>query len=111
MEKKVDLEEIYKLYMNDLFHYVFSLTKNQQWAEDVVQETFYRAYIYLETYNGEKIKPWLFKVAYNTFVDMLRKNKRLVYLEEGTIDLDPNREAKSAEDEFLLREEINDWFV
>lgn len=111
MEGKIDLEQIYKLYMKDLFHYVFSLTKDQQWAEDVVQETFYRAYIYLEMYNGEKIKPWLFKVAYNTFIDMLRKNKRLVYLEEGTIDLDPNREVKSAEDEFLLAEEINDWFV
>ncbi|SFO90252.1 RNA polymerase sigma-70 factor, ECF subfamily [Halolactibacillus halophilus] len=37
MEKHLDLEDIYLLYINDLYTYIFSLCKNKSLAEDIVQ--------------------------------------------------------------------------
>ncbi|WP_078393996.1 sigma factor [Shouchella patagoniensis] len=69
MDKKHSLEEIYILYADDLYQYLFSMCKNINLAEDIMQETFYRAYFFLDSYKDEAIKPWLFKVAYHTFID------------------------------------------
>ena len=62
--------------------YIFYLCRNKELTQDIVQETFYRAFLYLESYNDEKIKPWLFKVAYHTFIDLIRKEKKLAYVED-----------------------------
>ncbi len=108
---EVDLEKIYLLYVKDLYRYIYSLCKNKSMAEDVVQETFYRAYFYVDSYKMEKIKPWLFKAAYHTFIDFLRKDKKLTYYEDMTI-LYSHRdsEIRSAEDEYLVKNSIEHWF-
>lgn len=107
----MDLEEIYSLYMQDLYRYVYSLCKNKSLAEDIVQETFYRAYFHLESYREEKIKPWLFKVAYHTFIDLLRKEKRVTYYEDlDMIHSQIKKEIKSAEEEFFIQDRIEHWF-
>ena len=61
-----------------LYRYLFSLSKNHHTAEDLVQETFYRAYLQLLEDDISQIKPWLFKVAYHAFIDFTRKKKRLI---------------------------------
>lgn len=64
----MEIEEIYKVYINDVYRYLFSLSRSHHVAEDLMQETFYRAYLYLEDYENQKVKSWLFKVAYHTFI-------------------------------------------
>ncbi|MCM3766440.1 sigma-70 family RNA polymerase sigma factor [Neobacillus niacini] len=78
----MDLDEAFEAYVDDLYRYLFSLSKNHHTAEDLVQETFYRAYLQLSEKDIRQIKPWLFKVAYHTFIDFVRKHKRLVITEE-----------------------------
>jgi RNA polymerase sigma-70 factor, ECF subfamily len=108
----VQLDEVYELYMNDLYRYLFSLSKDHYVAEDLVQEAFYRAYMTLEDYEINNIKAWLFKVAYHAFVDYQRKNKRTV-LEEDVkphLNADQNTpESKMLEKESLrlLLEDLN----
>ena len=107
MRKEKKLEDIYILYMNDLFRYIYSLCKNKERTEDIVHETFYRAYIYIDSYKGEEIKPWLFKIAYNTFIDIYRKEKRITYMEtEVLINVE---KEKSAEQQFFHKHEVNTW--
>lgn len=74
----MDLDEAFEVYVDDLYRYLFSLSKNHHTAEDLVQETFYRAYLQLSEESISHIKPWLFKVAYHAFIDFIRKHKRLV---------------------------------
>jgi RNA polymerase sigma-70 factor (ECF subfamily) len=74
----VDLDEAFEAYVDDLYRYLFSLSKNHHTAEDLVQETFYRAYLQLLEDDINQIKPWLFKVAYHAFIDFTRKKKRLI---------------------------------
>lgn len=45
-------------------------------AEELVQETFYRATLSLDLYEDGQVKSWLFKVARNTYMDEWRKRQR-----------------------------------
>ncbi|KRG12637.1 RNA polymerase sigma factor SigM [Virgibacillus soli] len=74
----LELEDVYELYMNDLYRYLLSLSQDHYVAEDLLQEVFYKAFIIIDDYEFSHIKAWLFKVAYHTFIDYQRKNKRLV---------------------------------
>jgi len=78
----MDLEQVYTLYFNDLYRYLYSLSRNHAEAEDLLQETFTKAHIVLLANEIEDIKPWLFKVGYYTFIDRVRKNKRYVMTNE-----------------------------
>lgn len=78
----MDLEDVYELYMNDLYRYLLSLSKDHYVAEDLIQDVFYRAYTVMEDYEFSHIKAWLFKVAYNAFIDHQRKNRHLIIKEK-----------------------------
>ncbi|RXI96561.1 sigma-70 family RNA polymerase sigma factor [Anaerobacillus alkaliphilus] len=101
----MQLEEVYKLYVNDLYRYLFSLSRDHFVAEDLVQETFFRAFLTLEDYEISNIKAWLFRVAYNAFIDRQRKNKRIVLgenMEEVTVS-----NVRSPEEKILEREGLD----
>lgn len=55
------IDEIYQMYMNDVYRFLLSMTKDKHLAEDLLQETFMRAYIHIHSYDHSKVKPWLFK--------------------------------------------------
>jgi RNA polymerase sigma-70 factor (ECF subfamily) len=76
--KRHTLDSMYQMYVQDVYRYLFSLCRDHHAAEDLVQETFYRAYLYLDNCKDSKVKPWLFRVAYNAFVDFYRKEQRSI---------------------------------
>jgi len=96
----VDLDEAFEAYVDDLYRYLFSLSKNHHTAEDLVQETFYRAYLQLSEDTIDHIKAWLFKVAYYAFIDFTRKHKRLVISDEVHNRIN----MKTPESDFLEKE-------
>lgn len=103
------LEAVYKYYMNDIYHYLLRLSGHSQTAEDLLHDTFVRAYEHLESYQGEKVRPWLFKAAYNTYVDWYRRDKRQIQTDPNLLaelnqTVDPGPEAA-----FLQSEIINYW--
>ena len=101
----MEIDDIYKNYMYDLYRYLFSLSKNHHTAEDLVQETFYRTYLSLPEQNITNIKAWLFKVAYHTFIDDTRKNKKQIPNEEIERLKDKESSAWTPEDQVLQNEE------
>jgi RNA polymerase sigma-70 factor (ECF subfamily) len=77
------LDTIYRSYMVDVYRYLHSLCGDSYLAEDITQETFLRAFLFIEDINNiNNIKPWLFSVAYNAFVDVKRKGKFNVIKED-----------------------------
>ena len=67
-------KQIYELYYKPMFLYALSLTNNVQDAEDLLQETFVKAFL---SYEGKgSIKFWLITVLKHEFVSMVRKQKR-----------------------------------
>lgn len=74
-------------------------------AEDLLQDTFFRAYLYLEDCPPDNVKPWLFRVAYNAFIDNVRKNKRTSPMDSET--LNNIEDTKSTEEALLMKEQIS----
>ena len=67
-------------------HMVFTLAlrilKNKEEAEEVTQDTFLKAYGSLSKFKGDsKFSTWLYKVAYHSSLDYLRKRKRSIRTE------------------------------
>lgn len=68
--------ELLTRYQRALMSIAFRHVSNKQDAEDLAQESFIKAFGKLETYKPEySFKSWLFKIAYNTCIDYLRKKK------------------------------------
>ena len=62
-------------YSDNVFRFVLKHLKNSDVAKDVVQETFAKVWVKRDTIDGNKIKSYLFTTAYNTLIDVLRKEK------------------------------------
>ena len=108
MEVKNPLETVYKLYLNDVYKYLLHLSKHPQTAQDLTQETFYRAYLYLDNYQGEKVKPWLLHVARNVFIDCCRKEKRHISIDSVDVERVFYSGQAGPEEIYLLSEEIHE---
>lgn len=62
---------------DDLFRYACWLTGDRSRAEDLVQETYLRAWRFLDSYlPGTYAKAWLFRICKNLFVNDYRRNGR-----------------------------------
>lgn len=60
-----------------LFRLAFRMTGNEQDAEDVVQETFLRAYKQLNRYESRaSFSTWIYRIAANASLDLLRSRRR-----------------------------------
>lgn len=100
------LDELYRMHVRDVYGYLCFLCRDLHTAEDLTQETFYRAYLYLEDWKEERIRPWLFRVAYNAFVDYKRKERRSVSREPRFFD--SLSHANTPEQSVLHRERIKE---
>lgn len=95
------MEEIYKDYANHVYRYLLSLTHDDDLAEELTGETFYRAVYSIHTYNGScKISVWLCQIAKHVWYQELAKRKK-----HSTQELheDIPSPIKSPEETTLLR--------
>ena len=74
-----DFDEIYREYFSDVYKYVLSLSRNEAIAEEVTQETFFKAMRHIDQFNGTcKLYVWLCQIAKNTYFSFYQKQKRTV---------------------------------
>lgn len=73
-----DIQEVYNLYFRDVYRYTLALCQNESIAEEITQETFYKALQKLDRFDGKgKVSVWLCQIAKNTYISMCRKDKHL----------------------------------
>jgi RNA polymerase sigma-70 factor (ECF subfamily) len=64
-------------YLDQLYPAAMRMTRNPADAEDLVQETFARAYAsFHQFHDGTNLKAWLFRILTNTFSNTYRKRQR-----------------------------------
>jgi len=73
-------EELVSLFWQQLSAFVLRRTRHFQDTEDIIQETFMRAYLALERYPTErietlKIRPWLYKIAWSVYCSHAGRTK------------------------------------
>ncbi|WP_435413662.1 RNA polymerase sigma factor [Psychroserpens mesophilus] len=64
-------------YKDLVFTLALRMLKNREEAEEVAQDTFIKTYKSLEKFKGDsKFSTWIYRVAYNTSLDRIKKNKK-----------------------------------
>src|SRR5439155_3101835 len=75
--------------MPNLYSAALRLTRNPADAEDLVQETFLRAYRGFASFEeGTNLRAWLYKILSNGFINAYRKRQREPVTVEGPDDVD-----------------------
>ncbi len=85
MRKGTDVEkylllQLYKAYQKEIYLYLYTLCKNKDLAEDLMQETFVKAILSLSDEHAN-IKAWLYMVARNLYFSHRKKESRNVPIE------------------------------
>ena len=100
-------------YMPSLYSAALRMTRNRADAEDLVQETYLRAYRGFGGFEeGTNLKAWLYRILTNTFINSYRSKKRRpdetdvdeiedFYLYRRLGGLEEARAGRSAEDELM----------
>ncbi len=94
----------------NLLRFAFKFTKCVDYAKDLVQETFLKALLNEEKYDGSSnIKPWLFAILRNIFINDYRKKvKNTVQLTEDYNEfLFSNKPASYSPESDLNFKELN----
>ena len=70
-------------YKDLVYTLALRMMKHTEEAEEAAQDTFIKTYKSLNKFKGEsKFSTWIYRVAYNTCLDRLKKNKRQQYTVE-----------------------------
>lgn len=94
--KEADLEERFEAealpLLSGMYSTAFRLTRNAADAEDLVQETYLRAYRGFHQFQeGTNLKAWLYRILMNTFINSYRKKQR--------------------EPQTISDDEVEDWYL
>jgi RNA polymerase sigma-70 factor, ECF subfamily len=71
-------------YLDQLYAAALRMTRNPADAEDVVQETYAKAYASFHQFTpGTNLKAWLYRILTNTYINTYRKRQRQPQVSEG----------------------------
>jgi RNA polymerase sigma-70 factor, ECF subfamily len=75
-------------WLDDVYRFALSLTRDETDAEDVVQDTFLRAYKSWHTYEPDSdCRRWLFTICRNVFLRAREKERTTVELVDSEVDV------------------------
>lgn len=67
-------------YNKPLYFYIFKIVRDQEIVDDLVQETFLKAFFSIHSFNPEyAFSTWLYRIASNHCIDFLRKKKLIIH--------------------------------
>ena len=95
-----DFEKIYSEYYDAVFQYVLSLCRDEEWAEEVTQEAFFKALKSIDAFRGNcKLSVWLCQIAKNTYFTAAKRLQRQVDYPLELIQSDETIDQKLCEKE------------
>ena len=99
-------------YWNEVYGYMLKRTENETDTDDIVIETFAKAFDKISTYNPEfGFNTWLITIAKNVHIDMLRKKKSALFLEitddEDSIANQILDETPTVEDKLITEQNLS----
>ena len=73
----MNIEELYRTYFDIVYRYIRSISQDGALAEEVTQETFFKALEKIDQFRGDcDVRVWLCQIAKNTLYDHLKKQKK-----------------------------------
>ena len=100
----MDLEKLYQDYFSVVYKYILSISKDPLTAEEITQETFFKALKKIDEFRGDcSVRVWLCQIAKNTYYSHVKKQFRFVEFKEedepseyAEFDLLSNYDSKAA---------------
>lgn len=76
-DKDAQFEKEFMPLINSLYNFAYRLTLDEDDANDLVQETYLKAYRFFDSYEqGTNAKAWLFRILKNSFINDFRKKSK-----------------------------------
>lgn len=78
--------EVYSIYLDRIYRYVFHQVRDKMTAEDLTEEVFVKAWKAIGSYRGKgrAFSSWLYRIAHNYVIDDFRKRQKRAPLEIET---------------------------
>ena len=97
----MEFEKIYREHFGTVYKYLLHLCRNTSLADELAQETFFRAMRSLDKFDGRcQVDVWLCQIAKNTYISICRKEKHL----DHDTDTGLLVSSQNIEDKYLSRE-------
>ncbi len=75
--KDKEYEKEFLPHIDAVYNFAYRLTFDEEEANDLVQETYMKAYRFFDSYEkGTKAKAWLFRILKNSFINIYRKKSK-----------------------------------
>ena len=99
-----DFAQVYDLYFRDVYKYTLGISRDAHLAEEITQETFFKALNSLDTFKGDcKLSVWLCQIAKNCYMSHCRKGKYLTSgVETDQMDSGMNLEEQISDKETVF---------
>ena len=104
----MEFEQIYKQYYKEIYYFVLAMSSNDDIAEEITQETFYKVFKGIHKFQGEcTLKTWICQIAKNTYRSYLKKQKHVANeeLTEVIENVHVGTGTESLEDTVIRRNE------
>ncbi len=96
-------QEVYKEYAQSLYRFLLSLTGSDDLAEELLSETFYRAFLHIDKFEGRcSLYTWLCQIGKNAWINECRRNKRFSELRLEDLTLPDH--GPSLEEQIITKE-------
>ena len=83
----MSFEQIYNAYFKDVYRYIRKLSGNEQVAEEITSETFFKAMRSVDNFRNDcDFRVWLCQIAKNTYFTYLKKQKKAACIEELEVE-------------------------
>ncbi len=101
----MDYEKLYNLYYMQIYSYVVSIARNRELAEEITQNTFYKAISAKAKFKDKSNElTWLCSIAKNLYYDELRKNRHITDMSEiSELPSDENIERTVSDSDMAFR--------
>ena len=97
-------QNVYEEYAQPVYRFLLSLTGNDDFAEELLSETFYQAFIHIDQFEGRcSLYTWLCQIGKNAWIKECRRNNR--YSEITQEDLKQIDDRHSLEDQIINKEQ------
>jgi len=87
-------------YSDNLYRFILKNIRDEDKANDVVQDSYEKLWLKVESVSFEKVKSYLFSTGYHTMIDLIRREKKLTPFD------DINNEDYSHNEQFSDLNEI-----
>ena len=99
----MDTKVIWRKYHQDLRRFIFSKVKDEQIADDLLQEVFIKVHTKINQLTDKnKLKSWLFTIARNTVMNFFKSHALLETLKEDNLLLEEEITSDHSEQDCLL---------